>query len=234
MKKWVLYIVVVIVALSCRRNSNGSNQKMGTTTFDRQKDMPLIITSIAENKAKVQNGDLIERTDDDIESESVRNFSKTDKTFSHCGIAFIEDGNVFVYNVIAGKENPSEKMVREPYDSFVSPYRKSGFGIFRYALADSEIIKLHHITKQGYANNMQFDKTFDLKSDDKLYCAEMIYKYLIQATNNRVVLPTTTMQDFRTRDPKYKGLLLKQFEYIGLDNLFLNSFCREITRVSYK
>jgi Permuted papain-like amidase enzyme, YaeF/YiiX, C92 family len=177
---------------------------------------------------------LIERADEDLVSESMRNFSKRDKTFSHCGLAFIEDGEVYVYNNMAGEENRSEKMIREPYDSFVSPAKKSAFGIFRYALTDTETEKLHTVTKEYHQKGLLFDKTFDLKTDDKMYCAEMIYKFLKTATAGRVLLPTSKIQNFRVKDPKYKGLVMKEFEYVGLDDLFLNPFCKEVARVIYQ
>jgi hypothetical protein len=236
MKKLFLGVIVLVaVAAGCRRTqASDTESQPGMGRYDQRKSDADILQYIKENKAKVKNGDLIERADDDLVSESMRNFSKKDKTFSHCGLAFIEDGDIYVYNNMAGEENKSEKMMREPYDSFVSPYKKNGFGIFRYTLTDAEIEKLHQVTKENYTKGMLFDKTFDLKTDDKMYCAEMIYKFLNTATMGRVLLPTSKIQNFRVRDPKYKGLVLKEFEYVGLDDLFLNPFCKSIVRISYK
>ena len=227
--------ILSILAAGCKR-SRGSDAttQTGTTAVMPKKSDQEILQFVKENKSKISNGDLIERTDDDLVSESMRNFSKRDKTFSHCGLAFIEDGEIYVYNNMAGEENKSEKMLREPYDSFVSPHKKSGFGIFRYTLTDAEIEKLHQVTRENYAKGMLFDKTFDLKTDDKMYCAEMIHKFLNTATMGRVVLPTSKIQNYRVRDPKYKGVVLKEFEYVGLDDLFLNPYCKPIVRISYK
>jgi Permuted papain-like amidase enzyme, YaeF/YiiX, C92 family len=236
MKRVLLAIILVMwIAVGCKRNSQSEPvDQLGSTRYMPKKTDKEILQFVADNKGKIKNGDLIERADDDLVSESMRNFSKSDKTFSHCGLAFIEDGEVYVYNNMAGEENKSEKMMREPYDSFVSPGKKNGFGIFRYALTEAEIEKLHLVTKEHYKKGLLFDKTFDLKTDDKMYCAEMIYKFVKTATAERVLLPTTTIQNFRVRDPKYKGLVLKEFEYVGLDNLFINDFCKPIVRISYK
>ncbi len=235
----LLLLSLLIAVFSCKRGGSAADglandtpdKKAGFETRKNDKDISELIRI---NKQQVKNGDLLERVDDDMVSESMRNFSKKDKSFSHCGIAFIEDGDVYVYNNMAGEENKSEKMMREPYDSFVSPHKKSGFGIFRYNLADSEIARLHEITKSNYAAGLRFDKTFDLKTDDKMYCAEMVLKFLKTATANRIVIPTTKLYNYRVRDPKYKGLVLKEFEYVGLDDLYLNPFCTEIRRVTYK
>lgn len=173
------------------------------------------------------------RADADFESETIRAMSQQDRTYSHSGIAFIEDGDVFVYNNIGGSENPTEQMMREPFDSFVSPHRKDGFGIYRYQLNDSERVRVHAIVSRLFEEKQQFDKSFDLKTDDKQYCSEMIAKALMKATGNRIKLPTTKLYNFKLRDAKYKGKILKEFEYYALDNLYLNTFCTPVVRISY-
>ena len=234
MKKILFYFPLLLILISCEHNNPDqvATQKTaakGTTRLSNSD----IWAFINVNKPKIKDGDLIERSDDDLVSESLRGMSQTDKTFSHSGIAFVEDGNVYVYNNMAGAENKSEQMMREPFDSFVSPSRKDGFGIFRYQLADDERVKIHAIIKDLYDRKLLFDKSFDLKTDDKQYCSEMIYKALKKATNNRVLLPTSKVQNFKLRDPKYKGMMLKEFEYVALDNLFLNPYCSQVVRISY-
>ena len=232
--KIVVIIYLALISGSCVRNSatdvaTGKTALKGTIRMNSAD----IQTYISVNKAKVRDGDLIERSDDDMVSETIRGMSQKDKTFSHSGIAFVEDGQVYVYNNMAGVENQTEEMKREPFDSFVSPFRKDGFGIFRYNLTDSERVKFHAIVKDLYIQKLRFDKSFDLKTDDKQYCSEMIYKALKKATNNRVVLPTSKVSNFKLRDPKYKGMILKEFEYVALDDLFINPFCSQVVRVSY-
>jgi hypothetical protein len=234
-KLLMVCMMVMVAATACKRNrgSEAVDQLGATHDMPRKTDKE-ILQFIAENKSKIKDGDLIERADEDLVSESMRNFSKRDKTFSHCGLAFIEDGEVYVYNNMAGEENKAEKMMREPYDSFVSPAKKTGFGIFRYSFTDAETAKLHAVTKENHQKGLLFDKTFDLKTDDKMYCAEMIYKFIKTATAGRVDIPTSKIQNFRVKDPKYKGLIMKEFEYVGLDDLFLNPFCKQVARISYK
>lgn len=237
--RFILYIFFAAAGfIACKRNNAADTEKKINLQFGDNHDMikkPIaeLQQMLKENKTKIQDGDLIMRSDDGLESESLRSFSKTDDSFSHCGLAFLEDGNVYVYHNMAGKENVSEKLMRQPFDSFVNINQKTGFGLFRYNLTPPEIQKLHDISKDNFAKGLKFDKNFDLKTDDKMYCAEMIYKFVKQATNNRVVLPTTTIQNFRVKDPRYKGLVLKEFEYVALDNLFINPFCTELGRIAY-
>ncbi len=189
--------------------------------------------AIDQGKQLLQNGDLVLRTDDDVVSASLRNFSVTDKSFSHCGIAYYEDSAWYVYHLMAGDENPSDLMERERFESFVSANRKSRYGIFRYQLSTDEKVKFQTEVYRFMANHTLFDKDFDLKTDEKLYCAEMVYKGLKTATNNRVILPVTVRKNFDPKRYKKSGPELKRFEFVALDNLFLNPFCKEIKRYRY-
>lgn len=193
-------------------------------------------TDLAAAEKMLQDGDLVTRSDDDFESITLQNFSNTDRTYSHSGIAFKEDSGFVVYHSMTGAENPSGTCRRDPIDSFVSPLKKTGFGIFRYDLSATEKEKLHTIVKHNHQVSIPFDLTFNINSDDSLYCSEMIFKGLKAATNNRIVLPVTLLKNFRPKimGYKYNQAFLKKFEYISIDNLYLNPFCKEVIRVKYR
>ena len=191
---------------------------------------------IDKGRGLLQDGDLVMRSDNDFESLTLQNFSDSDRTYSHAGIAFTENGQFMVYHSMTGSENPSGLVRRDPFDSFVSPERKTGFGIFRYQVSVDEKEKLHTVMKENIRKKIPFDVTFSLRTDDSLYCSEMIYKALKTCTGGRVVLPTSTLKNFQPKilGYKYKNVFLKRYDYISLDNLYLNPFCKEIIRVTYK
>lgn len=183
----------------------------------------------------LQDGDLVMRSDNDFESLTLQNFSDSDRTYSHSGIAFKEEAGFVVYHSMTGIENPSGLCRKDPFDSFISPARKTGFGIFRYQLSPAEKETFHGLLTKNLAGKIPFDVTFNLKSDDSLYCSEMIYKGLKTATEGRIILPMTALHNFRPKilGYKFKQPFIKRFEYIALDNLYLNPFCKEITRITY-
>lgn len=51
----------------------------------------------------IKTGDLIVRTGNDFTSESLRSLNQKDQTYSHCGIASIENDSLFVYHAIGGE-----------------------------------------------------------------------------------------------------------------------------------
>ena len=227
--------IVLAGTYSCKQNKAAAtvDNKTVPAAADTINAKALLAISRAEKLLK--DGALVTRSDNDFESLTLQNFSKRDQSYSHSGIAFKEDGIYVVYHAMTGKENPDGACRRDPFDSFVNPSMKTGFGIFQYQLSDTEKERLHSIMKKNHASKIPFDVTFNLKSNDSLYCSEMIYKGLKTATDGRVVLPSSYINNFRPKimGYKYNHAFFKTFEYIGIDDLYMNPFCKEIIRVKY-
>lgn len=167
----------------------------------------------------VRSGDLITRTGNDNTSETLRQFNQTDQTYSHCGIASIENDSLFVYHALGGDFNPDQKIKRDPFILFCDPYNNREIGIFRYQLAAPEMALLLSSARSFYKNGLMFDLKFDLKTDDRMYCAEFIYKSLLMASKNKLAFNISHIQDF---------------EFIGVDDLFLQPLCVPVKRILYK
>lgn len=193
-------------------------------------------TAIENSKKLLKDGQLITRSDNDFESLIMQNFSRRERVYSHSGIVFKEDSGYVVYHCMGGSENLDGAFRKDPFDSFVNPLQKTGFGIFQYQLSALEADKVHAILKKDYDLKIPFDATFNLKTDDSLYCSEMIYKAIRDATGNRIILPSSSIDNFKPKIMGYKNntAFFKKFEFIGIDDLYLNPFCKEIIRVKYQ
>jgi hypothetical protein len=230
------FIIVLFNLYACtNKQDNAATEK--TTNINIEKavadtTLKRNLLQIDSAKAFLQNGQLIMRSDDDYESLTLQNFSNTEKVYSHAGLLFKENDD----HSMTGVENPEGVIRRDPYDSFVNPKRKTGFGLFSYKLSEKEKADLHTIIKKGYDDKIPFDMFFNLKTDDSLYCSEMIYKGLKKATKNRVNIPNSFIINFRPKimGYKYNTAFLKRFEYIALDNLYLNQFCSPVKRVNFR
>jgi len=168
---------------------------------------------------EIKTGDLVTRTGNDFTSESLRNLCIRDKTYSHCGIASIENDSLFIYHAMGGEWNPDEKLRRDPWKLFAEPYSNRGIGLFRFELPDSSISRLVRVVQGFYDSGLTFDMKFDLKSDEKMYCAEFIYKSFLKASDN-------TMQFNKSH--------IGNFEFVGPDDLFLHPLCKRRTQIVYK
>lgn len=167
----------------------------------------------------IHSGDLITRCGNDFTSESLRLLNLHDKTYSHCGIASVENDSVFVYHALGGEFNPNQKIRRDAFGLFCEPYNNRGIGLFRFQLPEATITKVMAAVKRNYLAGIMFDMKFDLQTDDRMYCAEFVYKSFLSGTKNNLLF---TISHF------------KNFAYVGVDDLFLNPVCKELKRIIYK
>lgn len=176
------------------------------------------VAKITYGKSQLRDGDLVVRTGNDFISLTLRQFSRQDRTYSHCGLVRIEQGRVFVYHAIGGEDNPDARLRRDSFAAFCDPAHNLGFGIFRYHFSKGEISRLDSIIGRFYRERPRFDLKFDLKTDTSLYCAEFIYKAVNRAARRRFI-PTSSIGDF---------------QYVAIDNLYLNAYCRPVYQTRFE
>ena len=136
----------------------------------------------------------------------------------------------------------AEIIRRDLVDSFITPVHNIAIGVYRYDLTSTELEKLKNIVHTHYMNKLQFDMNFDLSTDDKMYCAEMIAKSVEQATAKRISF-SKSLITAGLKEKYIKKLLAKkvvpsakvaeQREYLALDNLYMNPHCREVTKIVF-
>ena len=96
----------------------------------------------------------------------------------------IEQDTVFVYHALGGSYNPSQRLMRQPLDSFCNPAENNAIGIYRYPLQEAQREKLQQVVGDYYRAGIRFDMFFNFRSDDKMYCAEFVFKSLNRAVDN--------------------------------------------------
>ncbi len=215
--RWLCCLFVFFTA--CDHNHN--HQSLKLTPVDsaeiRSKNRRGFAT-IEKVQPIIHQGDMILRTGNDFTSESLKQLSFTDKTYSHCGIASIENDTIFVYHALGGEWNPNQKLRRDVFEFFCNPYENRGFGIFRYSLNKNEEANLFRIVHNLYSSGVMFDTKFNLVSDDRMYCSEFVYKSLEKATNYQLKIPLTVFNNEK---------------FVAPDNLYVNSFCKEVLRLKF-
>ncbi len=217
-ERW-LFCCLLFFVMACHTKNNYNNFiPSKTDSIKEEHKAAVAIDSIYQDEKIVKTGDLILRTGKDFTSETMRLLSTKDKTYSHCGIASYEHDSLFVYHSIGGEWNPDQKLRRDPFEIFCNPYENRGYGIFRYKLTPKENAKLINIVQSLYARGIMFDMQFDLATDDRMYCSEFVYKSVEKASNNKIILPTTT---------------LHHIKFVAVDNLFINPNCVEIKRIVF-
>ena len=173
---------------------------------------------IADTKKMLKPGDIILRTGNDLISSLFAQLNMRDKTYSHCGIVFSENNQWVVYHSIGGEDNPDEKLRKDLLETFISSDHNLGYGVCRYNIGHNQQIQLHRTVDSFYSAGTPFDMQFDLQSDDRLYCAELVYKAFQKSLNNDTFFTTTT----------HRG-----FTYISTDNIFVNNKAQILCHIVY-
>ena len=177
------------------------------------------LISIDSLAIRIRSGDLITRTGNDFTSESLRQLNQRDKTYSHCGIASIENDSIFVYHSIGGDFNPDQKIRKDPIRVFADPQNNRGMGLYRFQLTPADHSSLMNTIHNFYNCGVRFDEKFDLQSDDRMYCAEFVYKSLLIASKGTL---------------RFHISHINNFSFIGVDDLFLQPLSKGISQIIYK
>jgi hypothetical protein len=217
--RWLSGCLILFIT-SCENKA--SYNSFIPTKEDSLKQLALVKSAykqITGIKSSIMNGDLITRTGKDYTSESLRSLNQRDKTYSHCGIISIEHDSIFVYHAIGGDFNPDQKIRRDALEDFAEPYSNKGIGLFRFNITDSIKQQVVLLAKDEFKRGIMFDMDFDLKTDNRVYCAEFVYKCFTKGSGNKLVFNLSHIKDF---------------EFIGIDDIFLHPLCKLQLQLIYK
>ena len=73
--------------------------------------------------------------------------------------------------------------------------------------------------KRLYALGIMFDMKFDLQTNDRMYCAEFVYKAYVLGTDGKL---------------KFNTSYIEKFNFIGIDDLFMQDLCTAKKNILYQ
>lgn len=235
LKKNLLLLLLMAYITACENPS----PPIDPTVSENQRIHRANDSMLLDIRKTIQTGDLLLRTGTDFSSEQIRDLCKTDKTYSHGGIAVVEKDSIFIYSIEPDYQNIHDKVRKESLDSFCNPTKNYGIGIARYNLSEEEKSGFIHYLEEQYQKKVSFDMLFSLETDDKMYCSEMIKKGLAKSTNNRIVIQTDRLDDrskyriikryFKIEEKRFANM-----KVVMVDRLFLNSNCTIIKKYLFE
>ncbi len=217
-RRW-LYGCLCFFMLGCNEKQQRNTQLQINDSLQAMKKAVFVNAQLLLLKKNIKDGDVITRTGNDFMSQSLKELNRRDKTFSHCGIAQIEHDSLFVYHALGGEWNPDQLLKRESFELFASPADNNVVGVFRLSLLPHMKKKLSKTVKNYYNSGLIFDMDFNLKTDDKMYCAEFIYKSFLLATDSAV---------------QFNHSFIKDFEFVGVDDITMHPSSKKIAVLNYK
>lgn len=212
---FILFALAIVALTSCNKLKADV-----TTQHDYTHEQ---IVQLFENSSlnvdDLQTGDLIVRRGFGLMSETLEDFSEHEKKYSHSGLLFKdEQGNVSVYHILGASDGKEYVVRKDDLLKFCNANDALSFAVYRYELNEDQIGHLETICENYYHSGVQFDLSFDLTTNDRMYCSEFVYKSLIEATNNPDYIPLTKRND----------------EFIvAIDNLYLNNHTKKVFEYDY-
>lgn len=228
----------MFIVFSCHENES-------VPTLDLTAEPPVkdsIQVHIDSLKNICQQGDLIVRLGDDFISDRIRYLSAKDYSYSHAGIIVIHNNEKMVCHIYPDDFTPGADTIRfDKIDTFLNRRTNLKCALYRYDLSGSEKINMQHELDKYYDNKVRFDKKYELKTDDKLYCTEMIYKVLKKVTNDRIAIEQSNvpqkMQHLVSvyfKKYNYSNTTISSRKIIAIDKLYDNPHSRLIMKFVLK
>lgn len=139
-------------------------------------------TSRAERDSMVfQNGDLIFRRGKSVESFAVC-LADRDHDFSHIGIVVVDQGQPFVIHAVPGESDQTPSLVvKEPVNDFLDNNKASHWAVYRSRLSAGALKKVTARAWTFFVSRTGFDNDYDLTSDTRVYCSELVMKSYMAA-----------------------------------------------------
>lgn len=178
--KRLYFFLFLIVWASC--TSNPKQTKVGLTVKDSAAAASIIDS--------IGHAALAFRKGNDITSNMLAQLNITDKRFSHIGICFVEEGKAMVYHSLGAEYGTNQFLRKDDAATFFNLENNMAIGFAKMNLSSSEIDTLHQLLQNWYAQKIPFDMSFNLQTDDSLYCSEMVAKALMTAIP-KIHIPVT-------------------------------------------
>ncbi len=155
----------------------------------------LLVPLLLAAQERYQTGDLIFRSGSGFISDIARNFSTTDKRFSHVGMLYIENNATFIIHTLDDDLKKIKHTVQEPFTNFLDDALT--WKIYKLPITPKERFWLDYNIKREVKAAKPFDYHFDLASLDRYYCTELIWR-LLKDSLGRDIVPTRTSKNGQT------------------------------------
>jgi len=126
-------------------------------------------------KTELQNGDLIFQTSRSSQSRAIQ--LATGSKYSHCGIVYVEKGELYVFEAV-------QPVKTTPLQQWIQRGEGGHYVVKRLRNADAVLTEktLQAMRREGEKfKGKGYDLAFEW-SDEKIYCSELIWKIYQRAT----------------------------------------------------
>ena len=154
-------------------------------------------------QATFKDGDIIFQTSQSEQCEAVR--IATNSKFSHCGIIYIENGKIYVYEAV-------QPVKMTLLSDWITHGEDSKYVVKR--LQNAERILSKEVLSKMKSYGSQFNsKDYDLYfewSNEKIYCSELVWKIYKEGAGIELC-DLQKLKEFNLTHPKVKAILNQRY-----------------------
>lgn len=152
---------------------------------------------------KIQDGDIIFQTSQSPQCEAVR--IATNSKFSHCGIVYEINGNLFVFEAV-------QPVKLTPLEDWIMHGRDRNYVVKRLRNA-SQVLTPDTLQKmKDYSQQFmgkEYDSFFEW-TDTRIYCSELVWKIYKNGANIELS-KLQQLKDFNLTDEKVRKILKERY-----------------------
>jgi uncharacterized protein YycO len=148
----------------------------------------LATKTIFSENSSFKDGDIIFQSSQSEQCTAIQ--LATNSIYSHCGIIFIDEGEVFVYEAV-------QSVKKTKFEEWIKRGKNEYFVVKRIKNA-SNLLTPETMASMKKECGKHLGKNYDLTfewSDDKIYCSELVWK-IYQRSLNIEVGKTQQLKDF--------------------------------------
>lgn len=136
----------------------------------------------------LHSGDLVLRLGNGFFSNYFKQYASSEKKFSHVGILFREQNQIFVYHTEASELTGIGKVKKELLSEFLNDIHVYEFYRLQYpdSILDAMLRKAQHY----HLSEIPFDTSFNSYDESELYCTELVANSINYACKDLVIKPT--------------------------------------------
>ena len=133
-------------------------------------------------------------------------FNLKNNNLTHIGIGVFDNNEMMIYNVSVNKSENGSSLIIENLDDFIDINDIFYLGIWYYECNKKQFQEFKSILNNYKMRKIHFDKKFEVKNDNELYCSEFVIE----------VLNKTNIFNFKPYKKNLKKIIK---EFLNIDKL---------------
>lgn len=142
------------------------------------------VTMVRMDQSSLQHGDLVFRNGNSFLSDRIVALSPEKTKLSHTGVVILENQRWYVIHIVG--DHFANHVKKDTLQSFIEDSRPGYFCVTRYNGSDQVRSRIARMALKYFRQKRPFDYDMTLESEDELFCTELVWRAILDATGQDV------------------------------------------------